>query len=113
MNHQHKELAAGRWQTFSFFFQMANIGSEVLRALKWQTQNPETSRRAAERAIELLDLSIDDVRNHTRSHLFELWRLRDCVADFFFFDNEYHSTPESWHSYFNAFTFAASLERGV
>ena len=30
---QHKELAAGRWKKLSFCEQMANIGSEVERAL--------------------------------------------------------------------------------
>ena len=34
MSQQHKELAAGRWQQMPFIEQMANIGSEVERALK-------------------------------------------------------------------------------
>jgi len=40
--------------------QMANIGSEVSRALKWMEKgNPEYSRKAAARALELLELGID------------------------------------------------------
>jgi hypothetical protein len=35
VNFIHKELAAGRWLEFSFMEQMANIGSEVERAIKW------------------------------------------------------------------------------
>lgn len=113
MSFQHKDLASGRWNNLSFFSQMANIGSEVVRALNWTGRDKKNSQLAAERAIELMDLTIDDKKNHTHSRLTELLRLRDFIADFFFFDNEYKSTPESWHNYFNAFTFAASLERGV
>ncbi len=113
MSYQHTKLAGGRWNTFSFFAQMANIGSEVERALKWRVKDIKNSQLAAERALELLDLTILDIKNHTSSRLTELWRLRECMADSFFFENIYHSTEKSWHSYFGAFTYAASLERGV
>ena len=33
MSYQHKDLAAGRWGQMSLSEQMANIGSEVERAL--------------------------------------------------------------------------------
>jgi len=36
MNYQHKELASGRWEKLTFLEQMANMGSEVERALNWQ-----------------------------------------------------------------------------
>lgn len=113
MSYQHKELAAGRWNSFSFFMQMANIGSEVFRALKWGSRDQNNYRFAAERALELLDLTIDDLKNHTSSRLKELFRLRECMADFFFFNNEYKSSQKSWSNYFTAFTYAASLEREV
>ena len=35
MTAQHPELAAGRWQTLSLMEQLANVGSEVERALNW------------------------------------------------------------------------------
>jgi hypothetical protein len=38
MNYQHKELAAGRWQQMSLVEQMANVGSEVGRALNWRAK---------------------------------------------------------------------------
>jgi hypothetical protein len=31
----HKSLASGRWQKLTFPEQMANIGSEVGRAIQW------------------------------------------------------------------------------
>ena len=109
MSYQHKELASGRWKNLTFFSQMANIGSEVLRASKWQAKDINNSRLAAERAVELIDLTIDDEKNHTSSRLTELWRLREFVADYFFFNNEYRSTSKSWENYFLAFTHAANL----
>ncbi|TSC75073.1 MAG: hypothetical protein G01um101430_574 [Parcubacteria group bacterium Gr01-1014_30] len=110
MTFQHKELASGRWNKFSFFFQMANIGSEVGRALKWQQKDAKNSRLAAERALELLDLTIEDPKNHTPSRLKELWRLREFMADSLFFGNEYKTAEKSWRSYFDAFAWASALE---
>lgn len=111
MSSQHQELASGRWTNFSFFVQMANIGSEVERALKWRQRDIRNSQLASDRALELLDLTIDDPKNHTPSRLKELFRIREFLVDDLFLSNEYHSTYESWHSYFGAFTYAAALER--
>ncbi|MEK6715657.1 MAG: hypothetical protein AABY43_06405 [Candidatus Omnitrophota bacterium] len=108
MIYQHKELALGKWNNLSFFAQMANIGSEVERAIKWKNKgNAEYSRMAFERALELLDLTLADRKNMGR--LRELARVRECLADYFVFNNEYKSTDKSWHSYFFAFNFAARM----
>jgi hypothetical protein len=108
MKYQHKELSAGRWFELTFFEQMANIGSEVERAINWQKKNNnEYSRKAIDRAIELLDLTIADMKN--RSRLKELTRLREALIDFFYFDNQFSSSDESWRKYFYAFAYAASL----
>lgn len=110
MNYQHKQLAAGRWNTLSFFEQMANIGSEIERTITWvNKENTEYSRLAFERALELLDLTINASTNKFR--LKELTRLRETLADYFVFDNSYSSTEQSWHNYFYAFTYAARLKR--
>jgi hypothetical protein len=97
----HKDLAAGRWQTFTLVEQMANIGSEVGRALAWRERNPAIAGRAFERALELLDLTLGDPKH--RGRLRELSRLRETLADFFAFDNEYASTREAIERYFGAF----------
>ena len=102
----HKDLTAERWQTFSFYEQMANIGSEVFRAMSWQQRNREYSRLALERALELLDLTLE-ASIRSRSRLKELARLRETLVDYFSFDNEYGSTDKSWQNYFNAFNYAA------
>jgi len=86
---------------------MANIGAEVGRAINWQEKSPTDSRMAFERALELLDLTIADPKNKKR--LKELLRLRETLADYFVFDNEYSSSKDSWNNYFYAFNYAARL----
>ncbi len=105
MNIQHQQLARGRWFKLSFFEQMANIGSEVHRTITWRQKNPTYSQQAFYRALELLDLTIADKKNFSR--LKELLRLRETLADYFAFDNQYKSTDKNWQSYFYAFNFAA------
>ena len=39
MRFQHKELSQGKWQKMSLIEQMANIGSEVERAINWKNKN--------------------------------------------------------------------------
>ncbi len=103
---QHKELAAGRWERLSFIEQMANIGSEVDRALNWKAkQNPDHSRRAFERALELIDLTLDSVKGMAR--LKELARAREAMVDFFAGSNQFNSTEQSWRKYFLPFAYAA------
>jgi hypothetical protein len=110
MNFQHRELAAGRWQSLSLVEQLANVGSEVERALNWhQKNNADYSQLALDRALELLDLTITDPRQSRR--LRELTRLREALLDYFLGDNQYASTDKSWRNYFYAFGYAASLKR--
>lgn len=109
MNYQHQQLANGRWRQLSFLEQMANIGSEVERTILWKEKgNKEYSEQAFERALELLDLTIADKRNNLR--LKELTRLRETLADFFVFDNEFSSSDKLWRSYFYPFNWAARLK---
>jgi len=106
MLYQHKELAEGRWRQLSFIEQMANIGSEIERALKWRAKhNIVYCQNAFERALELIDLTLDSVRIYSR--LKEIARLREAVVDFFAGSNEFVSTEASWRNYFSKFTYAA------
>lgn len=105
MTYQHKELASGRWQQLSFFEQMANIGSEVERAIKWRNKgNSAYSHKAFERSVELVDFTKMDAKN--RKRLKELCRLKEILVDSFD-KNIYRSSDSSWHSYFHAFNYAA------
>lgn len=53
MEFQQKSLTAGRWAQMSLSEQMANIGSEISRALNWKRKNNEEyCRKAVDRALE-------------------------------------------------------------
>ncbi len=109
---QHRDLARGRWCTLSLAEQLGNIGSEISRGVKWAPRNAETARAAFYRALELIDLTLDDPR-HRRSppRLRELARTREVVVDFFAGPNEYGSTGESLLKYFDQFALAARRAR--
>jgi len=106
MSLQHRELAAGRWQSLPLVEQMANIGSEVERALNWRARGDSGHcQRALERALELLDMSLAGGRGY--ACLKELCRVREALVDYFCGDNTFGSTQESWRRYFLSFAHAA------
>lgn len=80
MKFQHQNLANGRWFTLSLAEQLGNVGSEYERAVKWKEKGQkEYFIKAFDRALELLDLTIEDQRwqNH---RLNELVRLREVIC---------------------------------
>lgn len=110
-NFIHKELAAGRWFKFSLMEQLANVGMDIDRTIRWRNKGDmEESRRAFERALELIDLTVADPKN--RKRLKEILRAREMLVDYFVYDNEYSSTDEQWQNYFYAFNYAAALAKG-
>jgi hypothetical protein len=104
----HKELTEEKWQSLSFFEQMANIGAEIGRAINWREKDGEMSMASLYRGIELLDATIRDKKNR-KSKLSELCRLREVLADYFCFDNIYGSTDQNLNNYFYGFNYAASI----
>ena len=107
MTIQHKNLAAGRWSQMSLCEQMVNIGSEVSRALNWRKKgNEELSKKAASRALELSDLSLDSLLNAPSSHIKELARLRETIVDYFYGSNQFSSSESLWRKYFDHFNYA-------
>lgn len=107
---QHQELAAGRWAGLSLSEQMANIGSEVSRALNWKNKgNEEYSRKAGCRALELISLSVDCADRAPLRR--ELTRLRETWLDYFWGDNQFGSTELLWQKYFDHFNYAARKNR--
>lgn len=107
---QHNELAQGRWKKMNFCEQMANVGSEVERALNWlDKNNPEYSQKALYRALELLDLTINSTVKKT--YLKELTRIRETLLDFFNGDNIYNQDKNSIKKFF--YYFGLSARKGV
>jgi len=106
MSLQHASLATGRWRTLPFVEQMAHVGSEVERAMNWKQRGHDTNWRLAyERALELLDFTLDDPRNLPRAK--EIARVRESLVDFFGGTNEFGSSDKLMRDYFGAFAFAA------
>lgn len=107
----HKELAAGRWFKLSLIEQLANIGCDVERTIQWRKKGDfELSRKAFERVLELIDLTVADPKNKKR--LREILRTREALVDHFVYDNVYQTTQESWQNYFFQFNYAAAIMRG-
>lgn len=106
----HKELAQGRWFELSLIEQLANVGMDVERAIRWKQKNHhENSSKAFERALDLISLSIIDPKNKAR--LKELGRTREVLIDFFVYDNIYQSTDQSWLNYFYPFNYAVAVQK--
>ena len=104
----HRDLASGRWWTLSVAEQLGNVGSEISRAVSWSTRNPGRSEAALHRALELIDLTLDDPRHRASGpRLRELARVREIVVDFFAGPNQYGSTAASLQKYFDAYALAA------
>jgi hypothetical protein len=109
---QHGAAIVERWFRLSLAAQLGNVGSEVGRASKWRSRNPEIARGALYRALELIDLTLDDPRHRTSvARLRELCRVREVVLDFLIGTNQYGSTETTLQRYFDAFAVAAANER--
>lgn len=99
-----------RWHEFSIFEQMANIGAEIGRTIKWRNKcKPEISKNAFYRALELIDFTIQDPKNI--NSLSEITRMREVLVDYFLYDNIYQSNDEQWEKYFFQFNYAARKNR--
>ncbi len=86
----HKNLTLEKWSKLTFAMQMANIGADIDRAFRAKNNNePEKSKRAFERALELFDLTKMDPKH--RGSLKEICRLREILIELFLFDNKYHN----------------------
>ncbi len=105
---QHHDVASGRWRNLSLAEQFGHVGSEISRAIRWSTKNPDTSRAALYRGLELFDLMLDDPRHRgSVACLREIARAREVVVDFLAGANEYGSTAQSLQKYFDQFALAA------
>jgi len=99
----HKKLAAGKWSQLSLIEQLANIGSEVARARKWQKKDKNIFWGAAERALELFDLTLQDSR--WKGRLREIARVREVFCDILLGGNNYQTSLEDLEHYFFPFAF--------
>lgn len=122
MTIQHKTLAEGQWRHYTFMEQMGNIGSEISRAILWRGRDKNLYAQAFNRAIELLDLTIQDACGQARlqrlsdsdsgqGRLKELARAREILCDAFLGGKEYGSSLDEIDQYF--FHFARAARRNI
>jgi hypothetical protein len=109
MSYVHANLAAGRWQSLSLMEQLANVGSDVARAHRWQGKDAALSEKAFIRALELLDLTIGDTRWKGRRK--ELTRVREFLCDAMARGSAYGSDLASLDRYFLHFAVATRAGR--
>lgn len=104
----HQDAARSRWWNLSLAEQFGNVGSEISRAIRWSTKNPQTAQAALYRGLDLFDLMLDDPRHRgSVARLREIARAREVVVDFLAGANEYGSTGPSLQKYFDQFALAA------
>lgn len=98
-----------KWSEMPFVSQMANIGSEVGRTLKWKKKGNDTqAQKAFIRALDLFDLTVrvgrtndTDASSVRGPMLKELLRARDSFcAEYFSTDPEALSSSEKYFSHF-------------
>jgi hypothetical protein len=89
--------------------QLANVGSEVGRMLRWRGRDERLTIGAFERALELLDLTLADPR--WRDRLRAIARARELLCDAAAGGREYGPTLEDLDRYFLAFATAARRQR--
>ncbi|OGM97280.1 MAG: hypothetical protein A2735_02620 [Candidatus Yanofskybacteria bacterium RIFCSPHIGHO2_01_FULL_41_21] len=94
-------VSENRWHTLPLAEQMANIGSEVGRAAKWQDKDDIRFNGAVARALELIDLTLEDSRWRNRSQ--ELGRLKEVFCDGVLGGKEYGTILSSLENYFLPF----------
>lgn len=103
--HRHPGLDAGRWGQFTLVEQLANVGSEVGRMVRWRERDPRLMTAAFDRALELLDLTLADPR--WRDRLREIARVRELLCAATLGERGYGTTLEDLDRYLLAFAVAA------
>lgn len=99
-----------RWQNMTIYQQMGNIAGEISRARHWQDRHDMPSRdRSLERALELVDLTIEQNRNSHRVR--ELVRFREAVGQWLIDAHDFDVLPEELENY--CLPFAVAARQGV
>lgn len=103
----HAGLAAGRWATLTLMEQLANVGSEVDRAIRAHEAGKGERRDAAvNRCLELFDLTAADDRWRGARRR-EVLRAREQFCALFWGDDRRPGDAASLSRYFDYFALAA------
>jgi len=99
-------ISKERWFKLSLAEQLANIGSEVGRAAKWQGRDEDSFWGAVTRALELFDITQMDTRWKKRRP--EIDRARETFADAVLGGLEYKGDLKNLEKYFMHFAIVAN-----
>lgn len=103
----HRGLAAGRWAALSLAEQLANVGTEVDRAVAaWEAQRTDRFDRALARALELFDLTAGDGRWRGPRRR-EILRAREEFCRLFFDEDTASGAARTLRAYFFHFALLA------
>jgi hypothetical protein len=109
----HVGLAANRWAALSLAEQLANVGSEVDRAVAaWEAHQADRFDRALARALELFDLTAADARWHGPRRR-EILRAREEFCRLFFDPGQPPSAAVMLKEYFLRFAFLARRNASI
>lgn|SRR3989338_5295915 len=73
-------IEQSKWDKLPLIEQLSHIGAEIHRASNWEQKNDKISRnKALERAIDLMDLILNNANLHHRAK--EITRLREVVCE--------------------------------
>lgn len=105
----HSNLAAGRWHKLKLVEQLGNIGSEVNRTLLFKDKDKDAYFNAAERALELFDLTLSDPR--WKHRLKEIARTRELFCQAVYVDKKSSDLLKDLNKYFYHFGLASRINR--
>lgn len=107
-------MAAGRWFEYPFDEQMANIGSDVHRAIKWyKEKDVKLFTTAYDMALELFDLTIKDERWEEKIE--EIIQIRERFCKLFSDTNSFKNLDDEFEqidNYFFQYGLLVSLRKG-
>lgn len=90
------------WFTMPVGIQLANVGSEVNRAIQWKKRgNEQRAVNFCNKAIEFLKLIKEDPKNEHRKR--ELDFCIEELKDYFLGENIWKTTDETLMKYYDAF----------
>jgi len=104
---RRRNLAGGGWEALTLMEQLANVGSEVERAIRaLESEWPQQWEYAFARALELFDLTAAD-RRWSAPGRRETLRAREQFVAVFFGDDDRRGAATYLRKYFMQFAFAA------
>jgi len=80
---------------------MGNLASEVAKSFYWKKKDEKTADETAQRALELFDLTADDLAKSPG--LGEILKLRSVFCDTFFNLGQFNNSEQAINNYFLPF----------